>query len=130
VKPSIAALCAFVLVLAPAACRTSSGGTAPAAVAFTTLVQSRGGELDAVPQGVIRTASGLARLWAELPDDAGPAPAIDFEREMVVYATRAAIARVVSDAGFLRVELTERTSGFHMVRLARSAAPVQFVPGR
>ena len=125
-KSPIACL-ALLLALVSVACRASGGGAAPTAVAFATLAQGTGGELDAAPQGVIRTASGLERLWAKLPQDAGPAPQVDFEREMVIYATRAAVDRVVTDAGFLRVELIARTSGFHMVRLPRSEAPVQFV---
>lgn len=120
---------ALLLACLSVACRARSGGSAPTAVAFTTLAQGAGGELELAPQGVIRTASGLERLWARLPD-AGALPQLDFEREMVVFATQAEIARVVADSGFLRVELTARTSGFHLVRLARSEAPVQFQPSR
>lgn len=119
------------LALVVGACRATSGDSTPTAIPFTTLVQGLGdGELDTAPQGVIRTASGLERLWKELPADAGPAPAIDFGREMVLYANRGVVERVFADSGFLRVELRARTAGLHMVRLARCEAPVQFVPMR
>lgn len=121
--------CALALALC-SACQTAAGVGAPAPVAFATLAQAQGGELDAAPQGVIRTASGLGRLWTKLPADTAPAPAIDFEREMVVWATRGTIERVVEEAGFLRVEVRARTAGFHMVRLPLSDAPVQFVTAR
>jgi hypothetical protein len=127
--PALALLPALLLALLPAACRTSAGGAGPVAVTYTTLAEGQGGELPAAPQGVIRTAAGLEQLWRTLRATEA-LPQVDFHSEMVVYATRAGVARVVSQGGFLQVELAPREGGYHVVRLPRDAAPVQFVPAR
>lgn len=127
-KSPIAPLLALSLALASGACRATSGGSAPAAVVFTSLAEGTGAGQAEQPR-VIRTASGLERLWVQLGAP-GAAPSVDFAREMVVYAPGGSVARVVAEGGFLRVELRERTSGFHMVRLPRDEAPVQFVTAR
>lgn len=120
---------ALLLALLSAACRTSSGGSATVVVAYTTLAEGSGGELPAAPQGVIRTAAGLEQLWRTLHASEA-LPQVDFHRDMVVYAAEAGVERVLAQGGFLQVELAAREGGYHVVRVPRSEAPVQFVTAR
>lgn len=126
-KSPIAAL-ALVLALAPAACRSTSGGSAPVEVAFTTLAMGSQRH-DAGAPSVIRTAAGLERQWAKVAAP-GAAPQVDFARHMVLFAPDGAVERVVVDSGFLRVELAAGSGGYHFVRITHSEAPVQFVSTR
>jgi hypothetical protein len=128
VKPASAVL-ALLLALLPAACRTGADGSAPVSVAYTTLAEGSGGDLPAAPQGVIRTAAGFEQLWRTLQASEAM-PQVDFRREMVVYAAQAGVERVLAQGGFLQVELAARDGGYHVVRLARNEAPVQFVQTR
>jgi hypothetical protein len=124
VKSPIAPLLALSLVLASGACRATSGGSTPAAVAFASLAEGTGAGQAEQPR-VIRTASGLERLWVQLGAP-GAAPSVDFAREMVVYAPGGSVARVVVQGGFLRVECARAPGAWQLVRVPQSEAPVQF----
>jgi hypothetical protein len=148
ISPSLA-----LLVLALGACQSSNSAKpqlppAQAEVAeieFTTLASGTRSGLREPLTRVVRTWFGFSELWKQhaAGTDLVP-PGIDFTTEMVVVVAlgerpstgfSVSIERIVSDAGFLRVEARERelagpagaamTQPFAMVRLARSTAPVQ-----
>ena len=125
----IAALALAALAVLASAC--SATGSAPSAVALSTLAAGPVADAAVASEGVVRTQAGWAALWARLDGSGAEPPAVDFAREMVVFAAQPGgaveIERVVSEGGFLRVEL-RRGSGaaYHAVRLPKSEAPVQF----
>jgi hypothetical protein len=128
VKSPIALLIALPLagplLLASSACRATSGASAPVAVAFASLAEGSG-ESTAHSPRVIRTASGLERLWAQLAAP-GALPQVDFTRQMVVFAAGGTVERIVAEGGFLRVELASSAGAWQLARVPLSEAPVRF----
>ena len=125
----IAALALAALAVLASAC--SATGSAPSAVALTTLCAGPVADPGVAPEGVVRTQAGWRALWQRLDGSGAEAPSVDFARQMVVYVARpdgaVEIERVVSEGGFLRVEVRAGTgAGYHAVRLPKSEAPVQF----
>ncbi len=154
-RSGIAVTAASAAAAALLACGSAGGAGGPADAAeprqvpFTTIEQASvpgkgGGEVRAV----VRDAAAWQRVWDDLTSDSGreeEAPAVDFEREMILAAampTQGCISRVTlrgvaEEDGGLVVDLLEQPPPahivcvvserpFHAVRLARHDGPVRW----
>jgi PrcB C-terminal len=118
----------------------------PALLVFATLAQGAMSTIEEPRQAVVRTAAEWQALWkAHQPET--PAPAVDFAQSLVVgvflgsrpsAGFEVEIVAVKTEANRVVVEYVERrpprdafvaqilTSPFHVVRIMRTAASVEF----
>lgn len=148
-SPTLLICC--LLALPAWACQSAGGSphassAARSAIKFQSLASGNQSGLAKPQTLVIRTAAGWQNEWTlHQPGSATPLPAVDFTSEMVVVVAlgetpgsdaSVEIQRIVQDSGFVQVEARTRASNgkdsgvhcqpFHMVKLARNDAPVQF----
>ncbi len=138
----VAAAGVLLLVLAGAAASTPNGSPIP----FVTIALGKTSRIPKPLQLVVRDRQAWLNLWTRHAGPSGPAPTVDFSREMVIaiFAGASAVPRMVAITRIIRVsegltvlyatrDLPLPDAGglspsvpFHMVRLVRSTLPVSF----
>lgn len=152
-RPALGAVFATVLACGSAGGAGGAGGpadpAAPRQIPFETIEQaSVPGKVGDEVRAVVRDAAAWQSVWDDLTGGSGrdpEAPAVDFEREMVLAAampmqacvSRVTIRGVAAEGGGLVVDLLEQPPApgvvcvvserpFHAVRLARHDGPVRW----
>lgn len=139
-----------ILLSAPTGRASPTSGTLPSGppIPFSTLAQGTASEVHGPVRMVIHDVEGWGRLWSQLLGPGHRPPAVDFGRDMVIALSSGptsepatlTITRITRAPGKLVVWYTvahprplpeggnaRSTAPYHVVRLARSPLPVDFV---